>query len=291
MISPCDICVDPRPGCARSPVCNCAACKSRDCCPKRRGPKPTFRITRKCTQKCVHCCWSCSPDAQEAMTVGMAEDVARFCAANGIHAAEVMGGEFFMHPEWEHVIDTLTKPLDMCRLVSNGDWAANPDLARRVIDFLLAHEVLYVCLSKDEWHTNQHVDAAEALLKEAGILCRTPTVEEVDPRGLVPVGRASDTFGIYSMFGCYCHNPAKHYNFLIDEVGAIYKCGFGAWHYADVGRYVEGGFAKRFREFNRQFYKQFVPSCRRCMDSWRLAWCREQHGKVQHPRDSVAQGR
>ena len=68
---------------------------------------------------------------------------------------------------------------------------------------------------------------------------------------LVPIGRAESSGGLYSMFGCYCQNPKHHYSFLIDEVGKIYKCGFGVWNYADIDDYIDGGFAPRFKEFNK----------------------------------------
>jgi hypothetical protein len=70
------------------------------------------------------------------------------------------------------------------------------------------------------------------------------------------------------MFSCYCQNPKKQYDFLIDEVGKIYKCGFGVWDYADISEYLEGEFAPRFKEFNKLFYDQFISNCSRCIRSY-----------------------
>lgn len=67
------------------------------------------------------------------------------------------------------------------------------------------------------------------------------------------------------MMGCYCHNPANKYSFLIDEEGYIYKCPFGVWEYANVSDYLNGGFSVRFKEFNKKFYDIFIISCASCI--------------------------
>jgi len=46
-----------------------------------------------------------------------------------------------------------------------------------------------------------------------------------------------------------------------------------------VIEYQEGGFAARFKEFNKIFYKAFIPSCRVCQLSWQGAERRDKRRK------------
>lgn len=72
------------------------------------------------------------------------------------------------------------------------------------------------------------------------------------------------------MMGCYCHNPIRKYSFLIDEEGNIYKCPFGILRYAHIKDYVNGGFAQKFKEFNKRFYNIPIPSCSACFRTMRF---------------------
>jgi len=61
------------------------------------------------------------------------------------------------------------------------------------------------------------------------------------------------------------------YTFLIDEKGGIYKCGFGAWKYAEVKEHLadtEGSFFKRFKSVGRHFNDVFISSCNSCLRGW-----------------------
>jgi hypothetical protein len=129
-------------------------------------------------------------------------------------------------------------------------------------------------VSKDHWHTNAHVDEAVKYLKVADIPCRIPKPDEITPDTLVPVGRSEWEMNIYGMMSCYCRNPEKRYSFLIDENGEIYKCGFGSWPYDNVTEYLEGGFDKRFQDFNNIFYGVWLNSCAHCRRS-------EEHSKAE----------
>lgn len=177
---------------------------------------------------------------------------------------EVMGGEFFCHSQWEEVLDAVTKGMKTVRLVSNGDWAGNKELSEKVIAFLRSHLYFHVGLSKDGWHTNKHVDAAVEFLAAGEVPHRIPTPDEVKDDSIVPIGRGEFHYGFYSMFGAYCSKPDRRYNFLIDEKGNVYKCGMGAWPYANVSEYIDGGFDERFKYFNDVFYGAYVMSCTQC---------------------------
>jgi len=263
MSSCCHICVDP--SCGGKQNCNCDSCTKKDSCHRYAGIKPTIRITRKCTQSCAHCCFECSPDVNGTeMTLETAQSINQFCQSNQITRAEVMGGEFFLHTHWEPILHILCQGLKHVRLVSNGDWAGNEALAQSVIGFLKEHPQYHVGISKDRFHTNKHVDAATALLVSANIPFKIPTAEQIKDDSIVPVGRSQFEYTFYSSFGCYCSQPERRYSLLIDETGEMYKCGFGAWAYAQVHSFQKGGFAAKFKEFNTKFYNVFFSSCASC---------------------------
>jgi hypothetical protein len=256
----CDICVDPT--CGGKKNCNCNTCSKKEDC--YRSLKPTIRITRKCSQSCSHCCFECGPKEKEMMSPDMAHKVQTFMRTNNITRAETMGGEFFLNPDWYEVLDVIGEGLKIVRLVSNSDWAGNAKVASNVIEFLTNHTQFYISLSKDKWHTNKNLDRVVQLLKEADILHNIPTEDRTTDDTIVPIGRSRFDYGFFSMFGAYCSPGEKRYNFLIDEVGEIYKCGLGAWPYANVKDFQEGGFNKKFKEFNNKFYGAHVMNCMMC---------------------------
>jgi len=261
-MKPCDICLEKKCT-APGGVGNCETCKKKDECPRKL--RATIRMTLKCTQSCSHCCFECSPDKDTHMTVEMAEKTSRFLKNNEVFLINLMGGEIFCNPNWKEILDLLIPQVTITRIVSNGDWIEHePEFAK----YLTKFENCYVSISKDEWHTMKNVDEALKVLKKCDIPTSVPKHKE-EEFNIVPVGRGELTAygGFYSMFGCYCHNPENKYSFLIDEVGDIFKCGFGLWNYTDVEEYIDGGFSKRFKEFNTIFYDTFIPSCASCIRS------------------------
>jgi hypothetical protein len=204
----------------------------------------------------------------------MAVDVARFLRANDIQAITVMGGEVCCNPDWRGILATILPVVTYCRLVTNGDTVIEKGAAA----FLKSIPVpaLKVSVSKDRWHTNANVARAVRLLRRHGLKFNVATDEETTEDSLVPVGRGDMFYGPYAMFSCYCHNPQRRYGFLIDEAGKIFKCGFGAWHYADVAEHLDGSFAARFKEFGQRFYKAFVPNCATCYRCSRSAEAKRQ---------------
>lgn len=262
-MKPCDICLEKECK-AKNGIgsCNCETCSLKDKCPRKLSA--TVRITLKCTQACKHCCYSCSPKQEVHMTVDMAKKISQFLKSNEVFVVNLMGGEIFCNPNWKEILDLIIPSVTIVRIVTNGDWAKEqPDFAKH----LSKHKNCYVAISKDQWHTNKNIELAAKLLKKYKVLNKTSELNETE-FGLVPVGRSEFEMSLYSMFGCYCDNPEKQYSFLIDEQGVIYKCGFGTWDYAEVEKYLEGGFRERFKEFNKVFYGTFIPNCKRCSEAY-----------------------
>ena len=259
----CDICLDKECK-AKGGVgsCDCANCAIYNECPKKL--RATVRITLKCTQSCKHCCYSSSPKQETHMSVETARIVADFLKSNEIIVVNLMGGEIFCNPDWREIIDLIIPAVKITRIVSNGDWVEHE---KEFAEYVGKHKNCYVCISKDQWHTNKNIEKAQKLLVENDVICKISDLDESD-FNLVPVGNAQFETGLFSMFGCYCHNPEHQYSFLIDEGGVIYKCGFGVWDYANVNDYQNGGFAKRFKEFNKVFYDTFIPNCKSCHNSY-----------------------
>ena len=201
------------------------------------------------------------------MNIEMAKNVATFIKSNKVCDLNVMGGEFFCNPDWYEILSILIDSTNSMRLVTNGDWAANKVIADKVIEFInLNKNKVRIAISKDKWHTNKNIEKAEEYIKQTGALYHVALPSETTDSSIVPIGRSEFEYTpLYSFAGCYCHNPYEQYTFLIDENGDIYKCGFGAWKYANIKEYINGGFNKKFKEFNKKFYDIFVPSCRHCL--------------------------
>lgn len=252
---------------------SCDICLERTCLKKAEGKDSkdcvreltvTVRITLNCTQSCKHCCFECSPSMSSHMSVDRARDVAIFLRANGIVFANVMGGEVFCNPDWREVTALISSSVEVMRIVSNGDWADScPEFAEHVASL----GNCYVSLSKDSWHTNKHVALAKKLLLRAGVTVKVSGTD-VKEEHTVPVGRSRWNHGFYSYMGCYCRRPERMYSFMIDEVGRIYKCGFGVWHYDEIDDYMDGGFRERFKHFSTVFYKTLIMSCGSCIEAY-----------------------
>ena len=245
--------------------CNCKECKLVDEC--YRFLHATVRITNKCTQKCSHCCFESSPESNIMMSVDMAEKIAAFVKNNGVRHLNLMGGEFFCNKDWFEIFDKLISSTKFARIVTNGDWVNSEPTKEKLKKLVEKYgNKIHFSISKDKWHTNKNVDAAESFFKSIGAKCNVATPEETKEESIVPVGRGQFHFGLYSMFGCYCHKPIEMYSFLIDEEGDIYKCGMGVLQYANINDYIDGGFRSRFKEFNKKFYKVFISNCHRCYE-------------------------
>ena len=204
------------------------------------------------------------------MTVEESEKIAKFLKNNEIKSVNLMGGEFFCNPDWFEVFSNIVSVVKVARIVTNGDWAKSDEVKSKLSTFISKFgDKLHFSISKDRWHTNKNVDAAAEFFETTGVKYNVATAEETTEGSIVPVGRSflGASFGIYSMFGCYCQNPKDMYSFLIDEEGNIYKCGFGIYKYAVIDDYLDGGFNKRFKDYNTKFYKIFIPSCAACSRS------------------------
>ena len=200
------------------------------------------------------------------MSVDMSKKIAMFVKNNDIRLLNLMGGEFFCNPDWFEIFSNLVEATRHARIVTNGDWANSPKVKEKLTEFIGKYgDKVNFSISKDKWHTNENVEAAGEFFKQAGAKYNIAEDGEMTDASIVPVGRSMLGGGTYySMVACYCHNPKDMYSFLIDENGDIYKCSFGILLYANVEDYLDGGFDERFKEFNKAFYKCFIPNCNTC---------------------------
>jgi len=260
IIDPCSICVEEQ--CGGKRTCNCETCSQQKECNKFLSA--TVRITTKCTQSCGHCCFSCSPKSNDFMTIEMAEKISKFAENNGVRYFNIMGGEFYCHPEWKEILHILIPSVQIARVVSNGDWYETQK--EEILDFFKKYNNVHISISDDKWHTNKFSKQAQEYLQSNNIISNIGTGILKD-EGLVPIGRAQYEYSFYSFMGSYCSKPDSKYSFLIDEKGEIYKCGFGVWNYADVDSYMTD-FRPRFKEVGMNFEKTFIPSCKSCYRSY-----------------------
>lgn len=266
-MKPCEICIEE--SCKGKHDCHCSTCKIANEC--SRFLHPTVRITNRCTQSCSHCCFESSPKSNIMMSIDTAKEISLFFRSNKIRSINLMGGEFFCNPDWFEILDVLISAVSSARLVTNGDWAHNEQVKSKLTILIDKYrDSLRFGISKDRWHTNKNVEAASEFLNEANVKFNVTEPDEATNHSIVPVGRSEFSMGIYSMMGCYCHNPIRKYSFLIDEEGNIYKCPFGILRYAHIKDYVNGGFAQKFKEFNKRFYNIPIPSCSACFRTMRF---------------------
>ena len=258
----CDICLEE--DCKGKHNCHCSTCELFAKC--YRKLHPTVRITNKCTQKCSHCCFESSPDSKVVMSVSQAEKTAKFLKSNEVLTCQIMGGEFFCNPDWLEVMALIVDSVTFTRIVSNGDWATSDKVKDQLSTFIdLYRDKIRISISHDKWHTNTNIEAAEEFLKDTGVNYNVPEKNYMSDNSIVPVGRGELLGGgFYSFMGTYCSNPEEKYGFLIDELGNIYKCPMGVLNYAVIDDYLDGGFAKSFKEFNMKFHSTFISSCASC---------------------------
>lgn len=132
------------------------------------------------------------------MSVATARAVARLLRSNAITVVNVMGGEFYLNPDWQEILDLIAAAADRVRLVSNGDWAAGGSVADRVVGWLQAHPHVHLSLSRDRWHTNGHVDRAAELCARLGISFNVAEPGQTTPDSIVQVGRGEMEAGFYA---------------------------------------------------------------------------------------------
>jgi len=263
IINPCEICIEE--ACEGKFNCHCSTCKQYDKCNKFLSA--TIRITTKCTQSCGHCCFECSPEKSDFMSVEMSEKIKKFIEHNHIRYLNIMGGEFYCHPQWEKILSNLlSSNVIISRIVTNGDWYKND--RNKILKFFKNKDNFLISISKDKWHTNKYADKAFEFLQDNKIVSNI--CEKLTEESIVPLGRGQLIYSNhYCMFGTFCGQPDNMYSILIDEIGKIYKCTMGIWDYADVDNYMFD-FRKRFKEFNQVFYGTFVPNCKSCNMAFNL---------------------
>ena len=259
-MSRCSFCIDP--SCNGKQNCDCTTCNSKDTC--HRVLHPIVRITTRCTQSCFHCAFECSPQKTDMMDIETANKVRIFIEQNSIHYIGIMGGEFFLNPDWYTIVDILAEGVTV-RLTSNGDWAAFPYISEKFVEICKKHPGIVVAISYDKWHTNKNVEKASKILSDANIAHKVAKYSDMTDDSIVPIDRKLFEPGFYSSIGTYCSKPCSRYTFLIKEGGEICKCPFGLYEYDFVHNFQENKFHARFKDFGEKFRKVCFMTCRECV--------------------------
>lgn len=273
----CEYCFDPpKTGCAPT-CCNCNTCANQHKCHRRLSA--TIRITRKCTQSCEHCCFSCSPKETSHMSLRVARQVNDFLTANKVEQLNVMGGEVWLNPEWREILQLFNAPNRKIRIVTNGDFCNSQqgrEFPGHIAYLNSTHKHpnrLHIAISNDIWHKPLDVAKLRDTLDEFPDL--PYVIEGIDGQptltesGLVPIGRSVFNAGSrFYMMQTYCSNPTFRYSFLIDEAGDIFKCPFGIWRIGNVSEYQEtNSFFPTFKDVYSRHWKAFLFSCHRCVSA------------------------
>jgi hypothetical protein len=123
------------------------------------------------------------------MNIEMAKDVATFIKSNKVCDLNVMGGEFFCNPYWYEILSILVDSTHSMRLVTNGDWVIDNEIADKVVEFInLNKNKVRIAISKDKWHTNKNIEKAEEYIKQTGALYHVALPSETTDSSIVPFG-------------------------------------------------------------------------------------------------------
>jgi hypothetical protein len=227
---------------------------------------PTIRITMKCTQECDHCCFACSPKETAMMEIETAKKIHKFLVGNEIQSINVMGGEFWLNPNWETIIKILIKDMTTVRLVTNGDWYTSKKTCEQIKSLLQTQtqSIIYIAISIDNFHTNTNVENAKKFCIDNNLLYTLG--HGINEDGIIPVRKGYSYAGFYAGISMYCKGKCEKEGFMIDEDGKIFRCPCGIWHFDDmVEDFINGGWNSRWKQIIDAFRKTSIMSCNDCI--------------------------
>jgi YydG family peptide modification radical SAM enzyme len=118
------------------------------------GITVAIALSARCTMKCGHCCFSCTPKSTDLL----AEDVALRITDQALEHPSVTnvglsGGEPLLRKELVVKIASRCKTAKKgCSIVTNGFWAITPNKAQDMINLLWNSGVRTLTVSYDDFH-------------------------------------------------------------------------------------------------------------------------------------------
>lgn len=263
-MSICDFCFNPDKNCEHN-------CKGIDCANYSRCHRKlheVIRITKKCTQSCGHCCFSCSPNETVMMTVQTSKEINQFNQFNHILMINIMGGEFWCNPDYYKIICNLSQGMRRIRITTNGDWVIKPAICKKLLkiaELLKSLPEFYLGISKDQYHNNKNVEKAVEFcqIHEIPYIINDADIQEA----IVPVGKGAWHETFMSSISCCCKTNKYLYSFMVDERGVIFYCSYGIWGVDLVQNYLTESFGQRFIEV-KKIFNSALHSCVDCYRSY-----------------------
>lgn len=80
----------------------------------------TFELTHRCNLKCAHCYLESSPEAFGTVSIEQFKKTADMLFDNGVLTFEITGGEIFVHPNANEILDYVCKKFKKVAVLTNG---------------------------------------------------------------------------------------------------------------------------------------------------------------------------
>lgn len=195
---------------------------------------PIIKITDKCNKNCKHCGYDCSYDNNNYITLDILNKNINILKQQNMNYIQLMGGELYLHPEYEQIINICCNNFKLIRLVTNGEWI-NDDL--NFLNVLINHkDKLFTSISATMYHNNNNVNKINSVMSKNKLYYAF--IPKISRQNIFPIGRAKKTnVGNFDHPGCTIDNVKQ--TFLIDENGHFYKCMFGLWKFLEYDDKIE----------------------------------------------------
>jgi hypothetical protein len=109
-------------------------------------------LTYECTGRCAHCCYRAGPGKNSTMTLAEVEAVLDEVADQPLEWILLFGGEPFLCYDLLRRAVPLAAELATVYVFTNGYWARDPEIARRLLAGLQDVGLDYILFSVDAFH-------------------------------------------------------------------------------------------------------------------------------------------
>lgn len=232
-----------------------------------------LRVTNRCDQECLHCCFRSGPKCVGQMSVRMCEKINAWVPKEIV--LNIMGGEFTILDNYPQIIKLLSVDRSYVHLVTNGFWSRNRRSAQKFLDTIRqiksTSTKIDVAVSTDSWHTQSQLgNHALKLLKNSDLEIDLINTDDLVIGSITPIGRAWDNNLVPFT---YIHRSCEAMcNMTITEDGMISRCPYGylPWKHfsettwADAQEYIWGWRSEKLSE---------GMNCHLCMETVKASQC------------------
>ncbi|MCY8512998.1 subtilosin maturase AlbA [Bacillus atrophaeus] len=112
----------------------------------------TFELTHRCNLKCAHCYLESSPEALGTVSLEQFKKTADMLYEKGVLTCEITGGEIFVHPNANELLEYVLKKFKKVAVLTNGTL-----MRKESLEILKAYkQKIIVGISLDSVHSEVH---------------------------------------------------------------------------------------------------------------------------------------